>query len=104
MINILLYFIIFFFFFQVDGKGVQGESPGSARLFTEVPQRMYFGGLPGEHEFIDTTNDDFDGCIDHIVMSSVAVDLSKSTETLSTAPGCPVKVTITGNSIILIIV
>lgn len=77
---------------KVDGKGVQGESPGSARLFTEVPQRMYFGGLPGEHEFIDTTNDDFDGCIDHIVMSSVAVDLSKSTETLSTAPGCPVKV------------
>ncbi|XP_047502805.1 laminin subunit alpha-like isoform X1 [Penaeus chinensis] len=77
---------------KVDSKGVQGESPGTARLFTEVPQSMYFGGLPGEHEFIDTTNDDFDGCIDNIVMSSVAVDLSKSTETLSAAPGCPVKV------------
>lgn len=77
---------------QVASETIQGESPGVATEFLSVPAIMFFGGYPGEHDFIDTTNDDFNGCIDKILISSVTVDLSKSTESLSTAPGCPIQV------------
>lgn len=71
---------------------MSAESPGSAELFSDVPDTMYFGGYPGEHDFIDVTNDDFSGCIDRVILSSVTVDLSTSKEILGTAPGCPIQV------------
>lgn len=71
---------------------MSAPSPGTAELFSHVPDTMYFGGFPGEHDFIDVTNDDFNGCIDGVILSSIAVDLSKSKEILGTAPGCPIKV------------
>ncbi|XP_071537849.1 laminin subunit alpha isoform X2 [Panulirus ornatus] len=77
---------------KIASETIQAESPGPAEEFSNVPDSMFFGGYPGEHDFIDTTNDDFNGCIDKILISSVSVDLSKSTESLSTAPGCPVQV------------
>ena len=68
------------------------ESPGSADTFSNVPDAMYFGGYPGEHDFHDVTNNDFSGCIDGVTLDKQTVDLSKSMETLGTAPGCPTQV------------
>lgn len=71
---------------------MSGQSPGAAEPFSNIPDTMYFGGYPGEHDFVDVTNDDFTGCIDNVLLSSVTVDLSISKEILGTAPGCPIQV------------
>ncbi|KAK8725473.1 hypothetical protein OTU49_010877, partial [Cherax quadricarinatus] len=77
---------------KIASETIQAESPGNVKQFSSTPETMFFGGYPGEHDYIDITNEDFNGCIDNIVMSSVAVDLSKSKESIDTAPGCPIKV------------
>ncbi|XP_064094479.1 laminin subunit alpha-like isoform X2 [Macrobrachium nipponense] len=77
---------------KIAQETIQGESGGSATQFKDIPEVMYFGGYPGEHEFTDITNDDFNGCMDNVILSSVNVDLTKSTESLGTVPGCPIQV------------
>ncbi|XP_050725715.1 laminin subunit alpha-like isoform X5 [Eriocheir sinensis] len=77
---------------RIGSETLSGQSPGTAELFSDVPDTMYFGGYPGEHDFIDVTNDDFSGCIDGVILSSLTVDLSTSKEILGTAPGCPIQV------------
>ena len=80
-------------FTQIDANVVSQESsPGRAESFSNVPDTMYFGGFPGEHDFVDVTNNDFNGCIDGVILDSNTVDLSKSKETLGTARGCPIQV------------
>ncbi|XP_069164876.1 laminin subunit alpha isoform X2 [Procambarus clarkii] len=77
---------------KIGSETIQAESPGNVKQFSSTPDTMFFGGYPGEHDLREITNEDFNGCIDNIVMSSVAVDLSKSKESFDTAPGCPIKV------------
>lgn len=71
------------------------QAPGSAQVFSNVPDTMYYGGYPGEHDFIDVTNSDFTGCIDNVLLDERSLSLSKSKETLGTTPGCPVEVSST---------
>ncbi|XP_042212496.1 laminin subunit alpha-like isoform X1 [Homarus americanus] len=77
---------------KIASETIQEQSPGHISQFSSTPDTMYFGGYPGEHDFREFTNEDFNGCIDNIVMSSVAVDLSTNKESINTAPGCPIKV------------
>ena len=57
-----------------------------------VPDIMFFGGYPGEHNIVGVTNDDFNGCIDGVHISTRAIDLSLSKESIGTVPGCKQKV------------
>ncbi|XP_076046327.1 laminin subunit alpha isoform X4 [Oratosquilla oratoria] len=77
---------------KVDSETVSGASPGPALLFSKIPDIMYFGGFPQEHDIAEVTNEDFEGCIDHVTLSSIAVDLSKNKESVGIVPGCPVKI------------
>ncbi|XP_018008782.1 laminin subunit alpha [Hyalella azteca] len=77
---------------KVDGQVSQGTTPGTAEFLRSIPDTMYFGGYPAEHDLRFVTNTDFTGCIDEIVMSQLQFDLSKSKETADTLPGCPNKV------------
>lgn len=77
---------------QVESEVVSGQSHDDNKILDMVSDTMYFGGFPGEHEFLHTTNEDFHGCIDNVVVSSISVDLSLSKETQGTVPGCPIEV------------
>lgn len=77
---------------KVDGQLAQGTTPGNTEFMQGIPDTMYFGGYPSEHDLRQVTNVDFTGCIDEIVMSQLQFDLSNSKETAGTLPGCPDKV------------
>ena len=83
--------IIYSFILQIDYESVNGKSPGNINIMSDVPDIMYFGGYPGEHNIIEVTNDDFNGCIDEVFIDR-AIDLSLSRETIGTLPGCKQKV------------
>ncbi|KAF2360979.1 Laminin G domain [Trinorchestia longiramus] len=74
---------------KVDSRVDQGMTPGNAAFLRSIPDTMYFGGYPAEHDLRGVTNADFTGCLDEIVMSQLQFDLSKSKETAETLPGCP---------------
>ncbi|KAK9499521.1 hypothetical protein O3M35_002544 [Rhynocoris fuscipes] len=75
----------------VDGSLIQqAEVPGrSTRL--QVPPVVYIGGYPNEHNILEVTNADFDGCIDEVAFDS-SVDLNKNIEAIGVIAGCPEKV------------
>lgn len=77
---------------QIESEVVSGQSYDDNKILDMVSDTMYFGGFPGEHEFLHTTNEDFHGCIDNVVVSSISIDLSLSKETQGTVPGCPIEV------------
>lgn len=74
---------------KVDGeKKAYGSSPGEQYQLPSA-EYMYFGGYPGHHEFLDVTNKDFEGCLDHVTIENLPVLLSEAVETRYTMVGCP---------------
>lgn len=53
---------------------------------------IYIGGYPNRHNYSDVTNDDFEGCIDEVILNGGPLDLSQSLRTSGVTPGCPLKV------------
>jgi len=66
---------------------LQGTPDSSDSL---MPEKVYFGGYPGDHTLESVTNIGFDGCIDNVEFESEPVDLTQS-ESFGVSPGCPTK-------------
>jgi len=66
----------------------RGMSPGESTSLS-LSDYIYFGGYPGNHEFAEVTNKDFEGCLDDVLMEDYAVDLTKAVDTRDTMVGCP---------------
>ena len=64
------------------------ERPGEAANLA-VSDYMYFGGYPGQHEYSQVTNNDFEGCIDEVLIDDYVVDMTKAVDTRDTMVGCP---------------
>ncbi|CAB0000022.1 unnamed protein product [Nesidiocoris tenuis] len=76
---------------KVDGVDYGEETAPGDNNKLMIPSRFYFGGYPGEHELLQVTNIDFDGCIDQVKFDSAA-DLNQYSEAFGVKPGCPEKV------------
>lgn len=74
---------------SVDGaRQATGQSTGPQTTLS-VSEFMYFGGYPGDHDFLDVTNLDFEGCIKDVYIENLPVYLSEAVEARYTVVGCP---------------
>lgn len=74
---------------HVDGQRQGSGSSTGSQTQLSVSEFMYFGGYPGNHEFLDVTNKDFEGCIKDVSIEGSPVYLSDAVETRYTVVGCP---------------
>ncbi|EDV96510.1 laminin subunit alpha [Drosophila grimshawi] len=54
-------------------------------------KRMYFGGFPGRRNHTDLVEQDFDGCIDNVVISHYNLDLTQNVNATGVVEGCAPK-------------
>jgi len=74
---------------KVDNLAVTGETGGSFEVLSFIPEHMYLGGYPGPHMIPGVTTAGFTGCMNDVNLSQLQFDLSKSSLTRNTMPGCP---------------
>lgn len=77
---------------KVDNRVIyQEETPVGTESNLKISDKMYFGGYPGKLNHSEIIHKNFDGCIDQVYISGIAVDLSSNIEAYGVRPGCPMK-------------
>ncbi|CAH1391978.1 unnamed protein product [Nezara viridula] len=72
-----------------DGYINTTEAPGDNTVF-EPSGKLFIGGFPREHNILEVTEVDFDGCINNVQIDGTSVDLNIP-EAIGTIQGCPPK-------------